>query len=85
MDPGTKSRREFRVVIQIVPRSSSRAARAIAIVLAALALMAMPALAGDVDDTRSTVEFGPDLAVSAGDLILSKAVLMAGTVVKEGI
>ena len=65
------------MVIQIVPRSSSRATRAMVIVLAAMALLAMPALAGDVDETRSTVEFGPDLAVSAGDLILSKAVLMA--------
>ncbi len=49
-----------------------------AIALVALALLAMPALAGEGEETRSTVEFGPDLAVSAGDIILSKAVLMAG-------
>jgi hypothetical protein len=49
-----------------------------AIALVALALLAMPALAGDVDETRSTVEYGPDLAVSAGDIQLSKEVLMAG-------
>jgi hypothetical protein len=49
-----------------------------AIALVALALLTMPALAGDVDETRSTVEFGPDLAVSAGDIGLSRPILMAG-------
>jgi RNA polymerase subunit RPABC4/transcription elongation factor Spt4 len=48
------------------------------IVLVALALLAMPALAGDVDETRSTVEFGPDLAVSAGDIELSTPLIVAG-------
>ncbi|UCC92813.1 MAG: hypothetical protein JSW25_09150 [Thermoplasmata archaeon] len=66
------------MVIEFVPRSSPRAARAMAIALVALALLAMPALAGDVEETRSTVEFGPDLAVSASDITLSKPVLMAG-------
>ncbi|MCJ2540152.1 MAG: hypothetical protein LN414_02645, partial [Candidatus Thermoplasmatota archaeon] len=66
------------MVIQIVPRSSPRIACAMVIVLAAMALLAMPAISGDVDETRTTVEFGPDLAVSAGDLTLSKSVLMAG-------
>ncbi|NIP37278.1 MAG: hypothetical protein GWN18_20165, partial [Thermoplasmata archaeon] len=66
------------MVNMTLPRSSPRAARAMAIALVALALLAMPALAGEGEETRSTVEFGPDLAVSAGDIILSKAVLMAG-------
>ena len=46
--------------------------------LVATALLAMPALAGDGGETRSTVEYGPDLAVSAGDMVLSKSILMAG-------
>jgi len=66
------------VKIEFVLRSSSRGARTVAIILVALALLAMPALAGDGEETRSTVGFGPDLAVSAGDLILSKTILMAG-------
>lgn len=49
-----------------------------AIGLMALVLVSLPALAGDGEETRSTVAFGPDLAVSAGDIILSKPVLMTG-------
>lgn len=65
------------MVIHVLPRSSTRAAHAMAIAFLALALLAVPALAGDGEEMRSTVEFGPDLAVSAGDIILSKSVLMA--------
>jgi hypothetical protein len=49
-----------------------------ALTLVSLALLAMPALAGDEGESRSMVEYGPDLAVSAGDMVLSKTVLMAG-------
>jgi RNA polymerase subunit RPABC4/transcription elongation factor Spt4/PBP1b-binding outer membrane lipoprotein LpoB len=66
------------VVFELLPRSSPRVARAMVVALVAVALLTVPALAGDGDETRSTVDYGPDLAVSAGDVTLSKAVLMAG-------
>lgn len=66
------------MVNRIEPRSVTRVMRAMAIALVALALLAVPVLAGDGGETRSTVDYGPDLAVSAGDISLSKAVLMAG-------
>ena len=66
------------MVNRFEPHSVTRVMRAMAIALVAVALIAVPVLAGDGGETRSTVEYGPDLAVSAGDITLSKAVLMAG-------
>lgn len=60
------------------PKCFTRGAYAMAIVLLAIALMAIPAAADTGDETRSTVEFGPDLAVSAGDMILSRSSLLVG-------
>jgi RNA polymerase subunit RPABC4/transcription elongation factor Spt4 len=50
----------------------------IAVTVIALTLMAIPTMADGNADTRSTVEFGPDLAVNAGDITLSKPVLLSG-------
>ncbi len=66
------------MVIRPNPKCFMRGAYAMAIVLLAIAMLAIPAAAENGDETRSTVEFGPDLAVSAGDIIISKQSLLAG-------
>ncbi|NOQ53864.1 MAG: hypothetical protein GQ558_04575, partial [Thermoplasmata archaeon] len=68
----------MRVVIRPNPKCFTRGAYAMAIALLAIALLAIPAAADTGDETRSTVEFGPDLAVNAGDIILSKTSLLVG-------
>ncbi len=66
------------MVIRPNPKCFTRGAYAMAIALLAIALLAITVAADTDDETRSTVEFGPDLAVSAGDIILSKTSLLAG-------
>ncbi len=68
----------MRVVIRPNLKCFTRGAYAMAIALLAIALLAIPAAADTGDETRSTVEFGPDLAVNAGDIILSKTSLLVG-------
>ncbi len=46
--------------------------------VATLVLLAVVAFSAGAEETRSTVEYGPDLAVSAGDISLSKPVLLSG-------
>jgi len=66
------------VVIRPNPKCFTRGAYAMAIVLLAIAMLAIPAAAENGDETRSTVEFGPDLAVSAGEIIISNTPLLSG-------
>jgi RNA polymerase subunit RPABC4/transcription elongation factor Spt4 len=68
----------MRVVDLYKPVWLTRGACVVAIALAAMVLLALPAVADTSDETRSTVPFGPDLAVSAGDITLSKPVVLSG-------
>ncbi len=68
----------MQVVKRPIPKCSTRGAYAMVIALLAIAMLAFSAAADAGDETRSTVAFGPDLAVNAGDMTLSKTSLLAG-------
>jgi hypothetical protein len=74
---GAVKRRDPEVGFKAVQLRHSRAIVALAVLATATVLLSLAA-AAEPQETRSVTDFGPDLAVNAGDIVVHRSVLLAG-------